>query len=79
MRGYVLDYPNFVEHDDLWDEGNGLKPQAITPNEFPGSPSTVDDEGDHKCSWKQYFEVWEVITHCVISLINVNYGRYTVQ
>ena len=79
VRGYVLNNSYLVEHDNLWDEGHGLQPQAEAPLEL--EPPLVVREGMVFClvrgvanhrqydgSWDQCFEMGEVITELVISL-----------
>ena len=41
MRGYVLYHADFVQHYDLRDEGNGLEPETVRPDELPRSPAAV--------------------------------------
>eukprot|EP00350_Pseudokeronopsis_sp_OXSARD2_P008798 CAMPEP_0170542106 /NCGR_PEP_ID=MMETSP0211-20121228/1636_1 /TAXON_ID=311385 /ORGANISM="Pseudokeronopsis sp., Strain OXSARD2" /LENGTH=43 /DNA_ID= /DNA_START= /DNA_END= /DNA_ORIENTATION= len=43
MRSDVLDNSDLVEHDNLRDEGDSLKPEAVAPDELPGFPSAVHD------------------------------------
>lgn len=50
VRSDVLYQTDFVEHDDLWDKCDGFQPETVAPHEFPGSPSAVDDQRQHKSS-----------------------------
>lgn len=66
MRSQVLDDSNFVKHDDLGDEGEGLKPQRVTPGEFPRRPAGWANAGEHKGGWQEHHEVRERVGKRVI-------------
>ena len=68
MRRNILNYSDLIEHDYLWDEGNGLQPQAVAPHELPGGPPTVDDECDDQSGREEHLEMREIVTHGIISL-----------
>jgi hypothetical protein len=42
VGGDVFDESDFVEHHNLWDEGNWLKPETVTPHKFPALIASVD-------------------------------------
>lgn len=51
VRGYILNQSDFIQHHNLWDEGNCFQPETVTPSEFPSSPTTVDKKGHDKGCW----------------------------
>lgn len=48
MGGDVFNNPDFVEHDDLGDEGHRLEPKTVAPYEFPERPAAVNYQGSDK-------------------------------
>ena len=47
MGGDILNHSNFVQHEYLGDKGNSFEPETVTPDKFPGFPSTIDDQGNY--------------------------------
>ena len=72
MGSDIFDDSDFVEHDNLRDESNSLKPERVAPSEFPHVPARVDDECEDKGSWQQHLYVGEVVAHYVVSLQSLN-------
>jgi len=81
VRGYVLDDPDLVEHDDLRDESECFEPKAETPLELKpplvvtervilGGVCCVANQGQNQISWHQGLEVWEIIAKLIVSLSN---------
>jgi hypothetical protein len=35
----VFNYSHLVKHNDLWNESKTLKPETVTPYQFPWAPS----------------------------------------
>lgn len=79
VRGYVLDDPDLVEHDDLGNEGECLEPEAETPLEFKPPPVVrervifrgiccVANQSEDQSRWHQGLEVREVIAKLIVCL-----------
>lgn len=62
MGGDVLNQSDFIEHNNLRDEGDGFKPETVTPGELPGCKSTVYYQSHHESCRQEHFEVREVIS-----------------
>lgn len=48
MRGNVLDQSDLVKHHYLRDKGYRFQPETVAPHEFPGGPSTIDDQSQNE-------------------------------
>ena len=68
MRSDVLDKSDFIEHNDLWNKGQRLKPESVAPCKLPRSKTCIYDHSEDEGSWEKYFEVREVISELIISL-----------
>jgi hypothetical protein len=41
----ILDFFEFVDHEELWENGEGFEPDAEGPDEIKGIEGLVDDDG----------------------------------
>ena len=66
VAGEVLDDAHLVQHNDLWHEGDGFKPDAEGPGESPGGPPRVEDASQDGGHGQEHLEVRELITKRIV-------------
>ena len=66
MTGQVFDDTHLVEHDNLGDEGDGLEPNRERPEPGPGSPTCIQNAGEHSCDRDEHLKVRELVAKGVI-------------
>ena len=66
VRRQVLDDTHLVKHDNLRDEGDGLKPDGEGPSEGPRGPACVKNASSDQSHWNQHLKVRELVAERVI-------------
>lgn len=62
MRCDIFNQSDFIQHHNLWDEGNCFQPETVAPCEFPGSPAAVNEESHDEGCGQENHEMGEVIS-----------------